>query len=276
MSHTEFAWKNALGQRIAAQDWTPEGGITGAIGLVHGLGEHTGRYDAVAQALNSAGFALTGFDLPGHGRSDGSRGVAAYDNILNDIDHLLVEISHRYPGQPQFLYGHSLGGALVLYHALKRRPSLKGVVASSPGLAPGMPTPRVQFLFANVMARVAPGFAIPNGLDLNNLSHDAAIIQAYKADPLVHDRVSARLGLDLITCGQWIQAHAAEFPLPLLLFRGSADHLVSGEAIQTFSQAVPAGKLTYKVWDGLYHETHNEIEKDQVLAYMIAWLEAHR
>ena len=276
MSHTEFSWKNAQGQKIAAQDWTPEGDIRGAIGLVHGLGEHSGRYDAVARTLNAAGFAMTGFDLPGHGRSDGSLGFAAYDSILYDIDHLLEEITRRYPDQPYFLYGHSLGGALVLYYTLKHHPALKGVVATSPGLAPGTTTPPIKLLLAKVMARLAPGFSMSNGLDLNNLSHNAAVIQAYKADPLVHDRISARLGLDLITCGQWIQEHAAEFPLPLLLVRGSADRLVSNEAIQAFAQAVPADKLTYKVWDGLYHETHNEPEKDQVLAFMIAWLETHR
>lgn len=276
MSHTEFSWQNAQGQKIAAQDWTPEGDIRGAIGLVHGLGEHSGRYSAVAQAFNAAGFALTGFDLPGHGRSEGSRGYAAYDNILNDVDHLLEKISRRYPDQPRFLYGHSLGGALVLYYTLKRRPDLKGVIATSPGLAPGMPTPRVKLLLAKMMARLAPGFSMANGLDLNNLSHNTAVIQAYKSDPLVHDRISARLGLDLITCGQWIQEHAADFPLPLLLTSGSEDRLVSSQAIKAFAQAVPADKITYKEWEGLYHETHNEPEKDQILAYMIAWLEAHR
>lgn len=276
MSHTEFSWQNARGQKIAAQDWKPEGESRGAVALVHGLGEHVGRYQYVAQSLNAAGYSVTGFDLPGHGRSGGPVGHTSYDDALEDISRLLEEVAQRYPGQPRFLYGHSLGGALVLYYALKRRPDLRGVIATSPGLAPGTPQSGATIFFAKVMARLAPQFTIPNGLDLNNLSHDPAVIQAYKDDPLVHARVSARLGLDLILCGQWILDHAAEFPLPLLLVHGSGDRLVSIDAIKAFVKDAPPDKLTYKVWEGLYHETHNEPEKQQVLAYTIAWLDAHR
>jgi alpha-beta hydrolase superfamily lysophospholipase len=275
MSSTEFSWKNEQGWKIYAQDWAPPGKTVGAVALVHGLGEHTGRYRRVAEMLNQAGYALTGFDLPGHGQSEGSRGYASYDGILNDIDCLLREISQRYPGRPRFLYGHSLGGALVLYYTLKRRPELRGVVASSPGLAPGTRVSPATLLSAKVMARLAPAFRLNNGLDLTNLARDPAVIQAYTTDRLVHPYISARLGLDLITKGAWVQEHAAEFPLPLLLFRGSADRLVSAQAIATFVKAVPQARLTYKEWEGFYHETHNEPEKQQVLQYMIDWLNQH-
>lgn len=274
MIHTEFSWQNAQGLKIAAQEWKPECTIRGAIALVHGLGEYIGRYQHVAQALNKAGYVVAGFDLKGHGNSDGPRGDVSYDDTLNEIDCLLEEIAERYPAQPRFLYGHSLGGALVLYYALKRHPDLKGVIATSPGLAPGIPVPGPKLFFAKLMAKIAPGITLANGLDLNNLSHDTAVIQAYKDDPLVHARISAGLGMDLITRGSWILAHAADFPLPLLLMVGSSDHLVSTDAISAFAQAAPPEKLTYKVWDGLYHETHNEFEKQQVLDYIINWLEA--
>lgn len=272
MSHTEFCWQNAQGLKIAAQDWQPEGAIHGAVALVHGLGEHTGRYAHIAQSFNAAGYALTGFDLTGHGGSDGPRGHASYDSTLDDIACLLEEVADRYPEQPCFLYGHSLGGALVLYYALKRRPNIKGVIATSPGLAPSIPLPGAKLALAKVMARLAPSLTLANGLDLNNLSHDAAVIQAYTDDPLVHERVSARLGMDLLNCGVWIQAHAAEFPLPLLLMVGSDDHLVSTDAIAAFARAMPQEKLTYKVWEGLFHEIHNEFQKQQVIGYMIDWL----
>ncbi len=273
MSSTTFEWQDAQNRKIFAQDWRPEGVPRGVVALVHGLGEHTGRYQHVAAALNAAGYGLTGLDLPGHGRSEGKRGYAGYDEILDDIDCLLKEAGQRYPGAPRFLYGHSLGGALVLYYVLKRRPDLQGVIASAPGLATGTPVSSGKLLLAKVMARLAPAFTMANGLDLNNLSHDPAVIAAYQNDPLVHDQISARLGMDLLTKGQWILDQAPTFPLPLLLTQGSADHLVSPQVNAAFAKAVPQEKITYQVWENQYHETHNEPQKQQALQFIIEWLD---
>lgn len=275
MGRSEFFWQNSKGMNIFAQDWKPDGAVRGAVALVHGLGEHSGRYQHAAQTLNAAGYAVTGMDLPGHGRSEGTRGHTSYAAVMDEIDCLIKAVDQRYPGKPRFLYGHSLGGALVLYYTLQRQPDLRGIIVTSPGLASGTPVPGVKLLMAKLMARLAPSFTLENGLDVNNLSHDPAIIQAYQDDPLVHSRISARLGLDLLTLGTWIQAHAAEFPLPLLLEQGSADHLVSPQATAAFAKAVPPNLLTYKVWEGFYHETHNEVEKEQVLQYMVDWLDSH-
>jgi acylglycerol lipase len=111
-----------------------------------------------------------------------------------------------------------------------------------------------------------------NGLDRSNLSRDQAVIAAYNADPLVHDRISARLGLDLITIGDWVLQNAARFPVPLLLVVGSKDTLISAPAVGKFAQAAPVDNITFKEWDGHYHETHNETQKEQVLQYMVEWL----
>jgi alpha-beta hydrolase superfamily lysophospholipase len=275
MSSTTFTWQNAKGLKLFAQDWRPPGTLRGVVSLVHGLGEHSGRYQHVADTLNEAGFGLVGFDLPGHGRSAGTRGHAAYAEVIEDIDCLLKETARRYPSLPHFLYGHSLGGALVLYFCLKRHPDLKGVIASSPGLAVGDPVPPAKLLLAKVMARLAPSFTIENGLDVNNLSHDPAVIHAYQNDPLVHTKISTRLGLDLLTSGAWILEQAPRFPLPLLLIQGSGDHLVSPQTNTAFAKAVPQDKITYKIWEGQYHETHNEPEKQQALQYIIGWLDSH-
>lgn len=270
MEPLEFAWFNTRGIKIVGQDWQPEGEPRGVVALLHGLGEHVGRYRHVAEALNGAGFGLIGFDLPGHGKSAGTRGHTSYDDSLEEIDHLLRQASVRYPGKPRFLYGHSLGGALVLYYALKRRPSLQGFIATSPGL--GVDASPAKVLFAKVMAAVYPSFTVNNGLDRNNLSHDPAVIQAYNEDPLVHPRVSARLGLDLLTKGAWITEHAPDFPGPLLLVQGNQDHLVSPLATRAFAEKVPSDKVTFKVWENLYHETHNEPAKTRVIQFMINWI----
>jgi alpha-beta hydrolase superfamily lysophospholipase len=275
MSLSTFNWQDRNALRLYAQDWHPAEPPRGVVSLVHGIGEHIGRYQHVAETLNAAGFGLVGFDLPGHGRSEGKRGHAAYDDILVEIDHLLAETALRYPNLPQFLYGHSLGGALVLYYILKRQPELNGVISTSPSLATYAPVPAAKLTLAKIMARVAPSFTMDNGLEVNYLSRDPAVIQAYKEDPLVHPKVSARLGLDLLTKGAWIQNQAPQFPRPLLLVQGSADHLISTQANTTFAKAAQQDKITFKVWEGLYHETHNEFEKQQVLHYMIDWLSQH-
>ena len=275
MNRNEFSWKNARGLEIYAQEWQPDADPHGVVAVVHGLGEHVGRYQHVAEALNQAGYGVVGFDLAGHGKSEGTRGHTSYDDALEDIDRLLKEAAERYPEKPRFLYGHSLGGALTIYYALKRRPALNGFIATSPGLVPGAPVPAIKLLLAQVMAKIKPDFTMDNGLEVSNLSRDTAVVQAYKDDPLVHGQISARLGLDLLTRGEWMQAQAKHFPGPLLLTLGDGDHLVSQHALRVFAEAVPEDKLTYKEWPGCYHETHNDLEKKLVLQTMIDWLDSH-
>lgn len=273
MKTIETSWKNNKGVDIFFREWTPDGEARAVIGLVHGLGEHTGRYQHVAGRFTAAGYAMAGVDLPGHGRSGGPRGFTSFDEISGEIDRLLSELVKRYPGKPRFLYGHSLGGVAVLYHILNCRPALRGAIVTSPGLATGEPVPAVKVLLAKAMSRVMPSFSMHNGLDLDNLSRDSAVVQAYRQDPLIHPQVSARLGLDILTQGEPILAQAQDFPLPLLLMQGSADHIVSTAAVDRLAKSVPAERLTYRVWEGFYHETHNEPEKEQVLQTIQNWLD---
>ena len=273
MKSMESSWKNGKDIDIFVQEWAPDGEVRAAIGLVHGLGEHTGRYHHVARWLTAAGYAMLGIDLPGHGRTKGPRGFTSFDEIGSEIDLLLSELEKRYPGKPRFLYGHSMGGAAVLNHVLARRPVLHGAIVTSPGLATGEPVPAAKIFLAKVMARLMPSFSMNNGLDLQNLSRDPAVIRAYQQDPLVHNQISARLGLDFLTRGDWILARAGEFPVPLLLMQGSADHIVSTAAVSQLASLIPPGKLTYKVWEGFYHETHNEPEQEQVLQTIGNWLD---
>lgn len=273
MAHHELSWQSKDGLQFYAQEWRPDGEIRAAVALIHGLGEHSGRYQHVAQAFNRRQFGVMALDHRGHGRTKGVRGHGSYDVILEDIDRLLEEIDRRYPGLPVFLYGHSLGGSLVLYYALQRRPQLKGVICTSPGLIPAN-NPPAQIVIARIMSAIAPAFQINNGLDVSGLARDPAVAKAYTSDPLVHGKISARLGLDLIQDGQWIIEHAAEFPLPLLLMQGSADRLVNPSGTQQFA-ARAKGDVTFRLLDGWYHELHNEVEKEVVLGEMIAWMEQH-
>ncbi len=275
MGSLDLQWLTADGVKLAAQDWRPEGSAVAVVGLVHGLGEHQGRYGHVIAALNRAGFAVLGFDLRGHGRSEGPRGyVPAYDALLDDIDLLLAQAAQRYPSLPRFLYGHSLGGNLVLIHTLRRRPTLAGVVATSPILRTAFKPPAWKLVLGRAMCRLWPRLSMSNEIDPDGLSHDAQVARAYVDDPLVHARVSPRLGIGLIEAGLWLLDHAAEFRLPLLLVHGGADPITSAQATREFAQRVP-GDCTCKIWEGLYHETHNEPQKAEVIAFTIEWLKAH-
>lgn len=271
----ELSWQTADGVPVFAREWKPEGTARAVVVLIHGLGEHTGRYAHVAAALNAAGYAVISPDLRGHGRSGGKRGhFPSYAVVLDDIQRAFSEASSRYPGLPQFLYGHSLGGALVLLYTLKRKPAIRGVIATSPGLTPGTPPSAAKLAVAKVFNKLLPSLTLNNGLDSANLSHDPAVSRAYNNDPLVHPLISARLGMELITNGSWIQSQAGPFPLPLLLLQGTGDRLVNPGATRRFAAGL-TGDVTYKEWDGWYHELHNEVGKEQVIQEMIDWLNKH-
>jgi len=213
-------------------------------------------------------------DLRGHGQSDGPRGHApCYEALLDDIT-LLLDKGRELAAAPQFLYGHSLGGNLLLVHALRRRPALAGLIATGPWLELAMRVPAWKTRLGKVMCRIAPTFAMPNGLNRPDLSRDADVVRAYETDPLVHDRISARMGMDLLDAGAWALAHAGELELPVLLMHGLADRITSAQASRRFAERVH-GDCTYRGWEGLRHEIHNEPEKGEVLAAVIAWLGAH-
>jgi len=275
MTLNELNWQTADGIPIFARDWKPDQPARAVVVLIHGLGEHAGRYAHVAAAMNAAGYAVIAPDLRGHGRSGGPRGhFPSYAVVLDDIQRAFNEASSRYPGLPQFLYGHSLGGALVLDYALKRKPAIRGLIATSPGLAPGIAPSGLKITAAKIFNTLMPGLTLANGLDTGNLSHDPALINAYLKDPLVHPLISARLGMELIANGAWIQTQSGPFPLPLLLMQGTADHLVNPAATRRFAAGL-TGDVTYKEWDGWYHELHNEVGKEQVIQDMLDWLNRH-
>ena len=272
MKHVEFGWKTGDGLQLYAQGWQPETEIKAVVCLVHGLGEHGGRYAHLAAFLSQAGYALLVFDLRGHGKSQGQRGYASsFGVLLDDISHLLEEAARRHSDRPRFLYGHSLGGSLVLDYALRRRPQLAGVIATGPGLRTAFEPPAWKVTLGKIMYRLWPALSMSNELDRQGLSRDPKVVRAYNSDPLVHDRVTARLGIDLLQSGLWAMEHAAEFPLPLLLMHGAADRITSAQASREFA-AKAGDRCTLKIWDGLYHEIHNEPEKEQVFAFLLEWL----
>jgi alpha-beta hydrolase superfamily lysophospholipase len=273
--HFESCWKTHDGLQLHAQGWQPDGEARGVVALVHGLGEHSGRYAHVGAALCDRGYVLLAFDLRGHGNSQGPRGHAPrFEAWMQDLDLSLRHAEHHYPGLPVFLYGHSLGAILALNHALRRCPQLQGIMATGLAVRTSLERQTAKLALVHLLGRVVPKMTLPSGLDPRGLSRDPKVVSAYVDDPLVHDRLSVGTALSLLRAVAYTLDHADELHLPLLLMHGGADSLVYPQGALEFADLVTGG-CTLKLWDGLYHEIHNEPERREVLATMIAWLDEH-
>ena len=272
MKTFESGWLNKDGTKFYVFGWEPDKKPKAFVCLVHGHGEHVGRYAHVGEAFAKAGYVLAGFDARGHGKTSGPRGHApSYDALMDDIADFLAQMQMRYPGLPRFLYGHSMGGNQVINFALRRKPDLMGVIATDPWLKLAFDPPAMQVTLGRMMNNIVPGFTQKSGLETAALSRDPNVVQAYKDDPLVHDKISARLFVGMYESGLWALDHAAEFTLPLLLMHGTADRLTSAEASRQFAER--GGKnITWRAWDGFYHEIHNEPEKAKVIKVMVDWI----
>ena len=268
----EFTLTTNDGLELFAKSWGDPQASRAAVVLVHGLGEHCGRYEHVAKAFVSDGLYVLGFDQRGHGRSPGKRGlIPSYDQPLEDLTLALERAQADAPGLPLFLYGHSLGGLEVLHYGLVRKPELQGVIATSPALM--VSTSTLNRLMAGLMKHVAPNMIVANGLDASALSRDPQVGQAYLQDPLVHDKVSVRLGSYMMDMGRYVLDHATEWSLPLYLAHGTADRICQFEGSAQFA-AHAGAKVTFHPWEGLYHETHNDLNKDEVIQAMLDWINA--
>jgi len=264
------------GDNLAVQDWPLEKGarLRGVVIVVHGLGEHAGRYDALAHRLNGWGFGVRGYDQYGHGESGGPRGGLPTDSrLLDDLADIVDSTRARMVrGTPLILLGHSMGGLVCArFIALSLRP-IEGLVLSSPALDAGLN--RFQKLLLALLPRVAPNLRVGNGLDPSLISHDPAVVAAYRADWLVHDRVSGRLARFIADTGPKIVALAASWQVPTLLLYAGADKLVNPAGSRAFAAAAPKPVVSARCFDALYHEIFNELKPEPVFAELKKWLDA--
>jgi alpha-beta hydrolase superfamily lysophospholipase len=219
------------------------------------------------------GYNVYAFDLRGHGRSQGTRGALnTFGEFREDVGAFL-ELVRESEQAPIFLAGHSLGGLIVLDYALHKGSGLTGVVASGPVLSPPGISPFLLWL-SKVLDRVWPSLILESGLDTSALSRDAAVVEAYVNDPLVHSKGSARLANEMLRAVQQTQAHAAELALPCLIVHGSEDRLCDPQASKLFYDNVTFAKKERIEYEGYYHEVFNEPECDRVLQDVEDWLEA--
>ncbi len=241
--------------------------------LVHGLGEHAGRYAHVARFFNEHGMAVLAADLPGHGRTSGPRGHArGLKHLFQTVDQLMEEAEKCFPGVPKVLYGHSMGGNVVLNYLLRRQPDVAGVIATSSWIRLPEPPPAAKVAAGRVMQYLWPSLALPNGLDPAAISRDPEVVRAYKEDPLVHDKISAALGASMLDAARYLDTWRGKVPVPVLLMHGSEDRLTAWQGSSEFAERAD-GPVTFQLWEGGYHELHNDLQQEEVLAAILAWLE---
>jgi alpha-beta hydrolase superfamily lysophospholipase len=273
MEQLTGSWMSSNQETIFFQTWKPDAAPKGVILILHGLGEHSGRYNHVAAWFTKHDYLVQAYDLPGHGKSDGVRGHAKSFAAVHDItNHFIAELNQAYPNIPLILYGHSMGGELALDYGFSNSAKIDGLISSSPGLIPGNPPAKILIALSGILQAISPKTQMNNNLPLEGLSRDTTVVERYKADPLVHPLISMKMGHEIISRGRWLIDHAAEYPeVPLLLQVGEKDMLVSPSGPIEFAKNHPP--MVCKVWPGLYHEMHNEPEKEEIFNYMLKWMQ---
>ena len=242
--------------------------------LVHGMGEHSARYFHVAEVLGERGFRVCAFDLRGHGRSGGSRGdLAAYDEFLRDLEH--VYRFYRSENVPMFIYGHSLGGQIALHFAATEPARFAGVIIASPWLLLAFEPHPWKLALARFAMRFWPNFTQDTGMRTDQLSRDMDFLLGMTDLDLVHHRMSARMFFMLRNAGQSGVSLGPKLTQPLLFIHGAADPVTSARATEELFHKAAAADKTLKIYPGTLHETHNDTNRDEVLADIAAWLSQH-
>jgi len=242
--------------------------------VVHGLGEHGGRYAAFASELVAEGFTTAAIDWPGHGRSPGRRGDASWSAMRDEmIPAALEAIADGVPG-PRLLLGHSMGGAMALDFALAHPALVASVVACAPAVRTP-PPPRWKLAAGRVLRIVAPRVGIPHGLPIDALSRDAEVLALYRQDPLVQRSISAQLYFDLIDAQRRILAGASSLAVPALLVGGTADRIVDWTGALDFAAAAPKGRAQFVPLDGGFHEVLNDTGRGEVVRIILGFWQAH-
>lgn len=269
--HTEFFNDTIDGQKLFVQCWDAGSDSKAAILLVHGMGEHSSRYDKWARQFNQAGFSICSFDLRGHGRTPGKRGgFYHFDKMLEDINLMLEHVSKTWSGKPVFIYGHSFGGNLVANFAISRQLNVHGVILTSPWFEVGFPLPQWKVLVAKVLYKFAPQIISTNEIRIEELSRELREIHLYKNDPLIHNQISIGLFMNAVHQGLLAKRSIYKINVPLLVIHGTADKITSFKASKEFV-ANSGEKTTFIEIEGGYHELHNDSDRNRVFKFITDW-----
>jgi len=276
-SHQEGWLAASDGVRLYARWWRPSGAPKAIICLIHGGGEHSGRYAHVAQALTRSGYLVGAVDLRGHGRSPGRRlFIRSFDEYLTDVRSLLSQAATEAPGTPVFLLGHSLGGLIATTFVIAERPAIAGLVLSGPFLEIGQGISKTGRRLAPIMGRLFPTLTLANALDTTAVSRVPEVVSAYATDPLVHHGgIPLRTGAEVMKAIAKTDARMAELQVPLLIFHGTADRLAAVDGSRRLYARASSSDKTLRLCEGLFHEVFNEPEREILLGELVEWLDGH-
>ncbi len=276
MKQGEGTFQGAGGIGLFYRCRRPEGDARAVLAIVHGHGEHSGRYENVVDSLVPRGFAVYGFDHRGHGRSPGRRGhIDSYVQYRGDVSAFLRLIESREPGLPVFLMGHSMGALVALDYLIHDSTGVRGAIISGAPIEPSGVAKPVLVLMSRLLSRVWPRFPMRLGLDASALSRDAEVVRAYVEDPLVHGRFTARWGIESLAAVARVKARAAELKVPVLFIHGEADRLNLPGGIRVFFDRVTSPDKAVEIYPEMFHELHNDLGYDRVLGDLGLWLARH-
>ncbi len=278
MNPISGSFKSADDTNIYTESWLPDGDPRAVVMLVHGVGEHIGRYHHVAPKLVAAGYAVYALDHHGHGKSGGDPRTYfdTFDQPINDLKQYVDRVKAKHPQKKVFMYGHSLGSLITLVFALRYQQLLAGLVISGTPLAVESAQPALLITVAGLLNRIVPKFGATPPVPSTTLSRDEAVVRAYDNDPLVeHGNMRVRTGYLIVMNSREVVARASELKLPMFIFHGAADTLCPPAGSQILYDRVGATDKTLKFYEGLRHETHNEPEQGMVIDNILQWLDAH-
>lgn len=276
MKHIDGKFRSVRGTDIYYQGWLPDGKVKAVVFIIHGLGEHSGRYMNVVNHFTPLGYAIYGLDHIGHGKSGGDREqVVQFDDFSASISIYYTMVKSWHPDKPIFILGHSLGGLIGCYYLLDNQENFKGAIISAPSIKVGENITNTTIMLGKVLSVIAPKAGIL-ALDANSISKDPEVVKNYVNDPLVfHGKTPARLAAEILKAMLRVTAEAEKITLPFIALQGGADKLVDPGGIKILEEKTASIDKTIKVYDGLYHEVFNEPEREIVLTDVENWLEAH-
>ena len=259
------------GLKLQGYRWSVKNPVA-VMSLVHGLAEHCGRYEKLAQHLNRNGIDVIGVDLRGHGQTEGPRGVSLqYADIAGDVSTLVEETKSQYPGLPRFLFGHSLGGGLVLHHGMTAvGDTLSGYLVSAPLILPRKPVSKITRGAVKFLRKISPMATLPIPVSGEKVSTIPEEQERYNTDPLRHRRIGVGLAVDMIETGEEIFAKAAQWEKPLRIWHSRSDKITSADASEYFAQQ--AKNCEFTAFDEVQHETHQDRSRDEVHELVVEFI----
>ncbi|MBE9075737.1 alpha/beta hydrolase [Romeria aff. gracilis LEGE 07310] len=281
LTQTEGTFTGANGLSLYYQAWCPARTPLGILALVHGLGEHSSRYAAIAADFTQAGYAVCAFDNQGHGQSEGQRGhIDSWQDYQENLRAFLQLVRQRQPQAPLFLMGHSLGGLIVLDYVLRYPDApevsqLRGLVVSAPPIRPVGVAKPYRVAIARLLSGIFPRFSLKVGIDTSGLTRDPEVNREAAADPLVHPYATLRWGSETLKTIAWVKRHIAELGLPMLLIHGEADPIICPQGSREIFQQIQLSDKCLRLYPGAYHEPHNDLDAQQVIHDLLAWLDQH-